>query len=120
MSVRPVAVLELIKGSAMPFEIAVLDQDGNSESLSGADKASFTVRDKAGGATILQRDTVAGGLAIDVPSGTLIGSLTQLEADALTIGSYIAAASVHYSGPNRWIDSDPILARILPSVAAHP
>lgn len=120
MSVPPVDRLDLIKGSTIPFEIVVLDGDGNPESLSGADKASLTVRDKAGGTVILQRDTVAGGLSIDVATGKLLGTMTQVVADGLTVGYFIAASAVHYTAGDRWIDSDEINVRIRLGIAAHP
>lgn len=122
MSVKPVAVLELVKGSAQGFRFSVLDEDGNPESLSGADKASLTVRTKAdGGTVILQLDTVAGGLSIDVALGQLVATPTQEKADALLVGSFISAAAVHYSaGSGRWIDSDEFVTRVRPPVAAHP
>ena len=120
-TIAPVAVLELIKGSAQSFRIAVRDQYGAAESLSGADKASFTLRDKVGGTALLQLDTVAGGLSIDVASGELVATPTQGQADALSAGSFVAAAAVHYTaGAGRWIDSDPFLVRVRTGIAAHP
>lgn len=120
MSVRPVAVLDLIKGNTIPFEIVVLDDNGAPESLAGADKASFTVREKVGGTVLLQRDTVTGGLSIDSARGVLVGTFTQPVADGLTVGSFIAAAAVHYTSGDRWIDSDEVVTRIRPGIASHP
>ena len=119
-AVAPVAVLELTKGSAQSFRIAVRDENGNPESLSGADKASLTIAEKAGGTVVFQADTVLGNLSIDVATGELVVTPTQGQADAFVRGSFIAASAVHYTaGGGRWIDSDPFVTRIRPSIAAH-
>ncbi len=113
--------LVLVKGSSKSFEIVLVDAEGNPESLSGWDRASFRVLAKIGDATpILSRDTAAGNLAVDVPTSTLTATLSQAEADALVPGFYVGEAAVRYSAGSKWFHTRLERVRIRASIAHHP
>lgn len=93
-------ILSMFIGDAQPIEIELFDGDGVAEITSGMDAATFTVREYAGATPILSRDTSQANLSIS--TGKLTATLSQVEADALTEGSYIGQIAVRFSSDSKW------------------
>lgn len=112
--------LELIVGSARDFEVFLLDSNDVAENISDAAAATLAIRETLDAATdVLLRTTDAGNLTIDTTNSKLVASLTQDEADALVVGTYIAQASVQMTASSKWFHTDPFVVKILSQGAPH-
>ncbi len=112
--------LRLPQGGTQPFSIDLVDASGAPESLSGADRAAFTMREQIGGAVIFERDTNEGTLVIDVVNSRLVGSFPiESESDDLVPGSYLGQASIHFAGAG-WAFTRFFPVRVTQRVAAKP
>ena len=101
-----------------PLDLLCLDERDAGEDLGGVDHASFQVRKAVSDSTvILQRDTGAGTLSVDVVNKKLTATLTQGEADALVPGVYVGEAAIRFSSGLNWFFSDTFTVRILKTFA---
>ena len=104
--------LELFVGNTKPFDVVI------GSSLISSDRASLTVLDSIGGTVVLQRDTVAGNMSIDVGNMKLTSTLTGIEADALIPGKYIGQAGVRFGNDDTWQYTQPFHVEIKASIVA--
>lgn len=110
--------LEIVKGSTRPIVLDFLNEDDVTMSLTGATAATLAVKSsRDDSADVLLLRTADGNLAIDEAAGTLTGTISQVVADALDPGTYIANASVQFAAG--WQPTDPFLVTVLDSVAPH-
>lgn len=111
--------LKLTKGSTKPFDIVFYDDNDVLAVLAGASAGTFIIKKSVNGANILVRTTTGGTptLTLDIPNAKLIGALSQIEADALPVGTFIGMASVQFG--SKWEDSDPFIVEIAPGFASH-
>lgn len=108
----------ITKGSARSIEIRLEDENGQPESLVGATAATLTVRETLSSTTaVLERKTSAANLSIDIPGAKLVATISQVEADALPPGIYVAEAAVQIGGV--WLHTDAFFVRIVPGMAPH-
>lgn len=110
--------LRIVKGSTKPFDIELFDDNDVVEDLSTATLATFVMRNELTGSNVLLLRTTDGNLAIDSGDSKLTGTLTQIQADALVAGVYIAEAAIRF-GATDWIHTDPFYVRVLLSAAPH-
>ena len=111
--------LVLVKGSAVPFDVFLLDPNDAKEDLSIFDRAALSIRDEEGGPDILLRSTQASptpNLSINVSAGKLTATLTQAEADALKEGDFVMDVVLRETAaPNLERHTDRIAVRIVNS-----
>lgn len=114
-------VLVLIKGSTQPFDILLFDENGQPEILSVFDQATLVIREEEAGSNLLLRRTADGNLSINASASKLTGTLTQVEADALTPkpGYFIADVALRNTADQKWVHMDRIHVQILNSFAPH-
>ena len=111
--------LILNQSSSGTFAIWLRDNNGNPESLFGADRASLAIKDYVGSATnILFRSTAAANLSINITDSKLVGTITGAEADALVPGSYVGQAAVRFGSDNNWRFLDYIIVEVAQAVAS--
>lgn len=109
--------LTLIAGSSKSFKINLVDENNEVEDLGAAEAATLVITDSlVGGNEVLLRKTADANLSIG--EGELTATISQVEADGLEPGLYIAEVAIRF-GPTDWFHSDPFYVRILRSVAPH-
>ena len=111
--------LVITVGSSQSLELQLLDEHDAPEVLSGADRASFAVRESLGAATnVLLRSTAAPAtLTLAPTTGLLTATLTGAEADALVPGLYVGEVGVRFGSDDQWKFSEPFRVRIQPAGA---
>lgn len=110
--------LEIVRGSVMPFDVYIFDEEGVAEDLSAVTAASLIVKPSAESPTqVFKRQTSAGNLTVDAENSKLVGTLTQAEANGLVAGLYIGEVALQIGGA--WRHSDPFYVRVAPSMAPH-
>jgi len=107
------ARLILTVGSSAPITIKI-----TGESLTGVDQATLDVRPSSGATAVITRTTAAGNLSIDLGAGSLVASITGVEADALVAGTYIGQAMLRYGDADSWRETDPFHVRIDAAIAS--
>ena len=116
----PDFVLDLFVGSTEPFVVECIDDQDTIENLALADRASVAWYDVLGGTAQLTRSTVASNLTINVATGSLTGTLSGAEADALVPREYVGQAAIRFGSDDAWKVSRyfrvRVLARIAPKV----
>ncbi len=112
-------VLILIKGSTKPFDVYLYDANDAAENLAPFDQATLAVREEESGANQLLRKTSDATLSISVSASKLIAVLTQVEADALVPGLYVADVALRETSTQKWIHTDRFKVRVVNSMAPH-
>ena len=109
--------LELIQGSVRPFSIELYDENDTAENLTGATDATFRVLADPDdpSSPVIDLDTGSANLSIDIVNAKLVGTLSQVEADALEPGLYVGQAAIKISGS--WLFTLPFHVRIKDSFA---
>ena len=102
--------LEIVVGSVRPVNIYLFDERDEAEALGAATKATFTVKSDST-TTLLSRDTDAANLTIDTANSRLTATVSQVEADALTPGTYYGGVAVEFA--EGWYQSDPFTVKII-------
>ena len=107
--------LVLLVGSVRPFRIDVIDENGDPLDLSGVTRAALRVATSLSATTdILAIDT---DTELVVGATSIIATLSQVQADALTAGSFIADLAFEIGG--EWQQSDPFKVHVKAVIAEH-
>jgi len=94
--------LDIFRGSTEPFVVELVDDVDTPENLATADRASVVWYDRIGGSAQQTCSTEAGNLVLNLATGSLTGTLTGLQADALVPGEYVGQAAVRFGSDNNW------------------
>lgn len=110
--------LVLTKGNTVPIQLDFLDENGNPESLTLADKAQFAIKESTQSTTpVFSWDTDAGNLTIDVPNSRLTAVLTLAQSENLPVGVFLGQSVVRFGSEEDWRYSEIFQVKILPAVA---
>lgn len=111
--------LVITVGSAQSLELELLDEHDVAESLAGADRASFAVRESLQSTTnLLLRSTqaVPGPATLAFAAGgKLVATMTGSE--VLTPGVYVGEAAVRFGSDTAWKYTDPFRVVVVPAGA---
>lgn len=105
--------LVLTIGSADPIWVRLRDEQDKPLDMSGVSDAEISVKDGFGASTpMLSLTLTAAEVAIDAANHRLVGTVSQIKADALVVGQYIGQARVKYTATNKWRKTAPFTVRI--------
>lgn len=108
-------VLRIKQGSIVPFEAHVYGTDDELLDTTGADGAVLAITEAVGDDPFIEFSL---GDNLTIANGVLTCTMTQLEADALPIGEFIADGAVGFSGQWKYFKAFRVV--ISPAIAEHP